>query len=117
MEGEETGSCMSSEKADIFFQAGAKDFLIPHKFVSEIIAQISQEPVLKRIYDDLFAETGSNVFVKPVYLFFKDIPITASFADCIIAAQMRGEVCLGVKIGTEATNIEKNYGFRIKRLY
>ena len=101
---------IDSEKADIFFQAGAKDFLIPHKFVSEIIAQISQQPNLKKIYDVIFDEHGSSVFVKPVSLYFKDVPVTTSFADCMLAAQMRGEVCIGIKIGSEATNIEENYG-------
>ena len=101
---------IDSDKADIFFQAGAKDFLIPHKFVSEIIAQISQQPDLKKVYNCLFEEGGNAIYVKPVDLFFRHVPVTASFADCILAAQIRGEVCLGVKIGTEATNIEKNYG-------
>jgi len=101
---------IDSDKADIFFQAGARDFLIPHKFVSEIIAQISQQPDLKKVYDSIFEESGNAIYVKPVDLFFRQIPVTASFADCMGAAQLRGEVCLGVKIGEEATNIEKNYG-------
>ncbi len=101
---------IDSEKADVFLKAGAKDFLIPHKFVSELVSQISQQPDLKKIYDHLFEETGSDIHVKPIELYFKNIPVTASFADCMLAAQNRGEVCLGVRIGSEETNIERNYG-------
>ena len=74
------------DKPDVFFQAGAKDFLIPHRFVSEIISQISREPELKKIYDHIFAEEGSEIYVKPVSLYFRDVPIRASFAECMIAA-------------------------------
>ncbi|MFC1706032.1 hypothetical protein ACFL59_04310 [Planctomycetota bacterium] len=101
---------IDSDKADLFFKAGAQDFLIPHKFVSEIIAQIAQEPDLKRIYDDIFDEEGCEIYVKPVDLYFQRIPTTASFADCMRAAQMRGEVCMGVKISSEAANPKKNLG-------
>jgi len=101
---------IDSDKADIFFQAGAKDFVIPHKLVSQIIAQISQQPDIKKVYDSIFAEGGNAIFVKSVELYFREVPIAASFADCMLAAQIRGEVCLGIKIGAEATNIDKNYG-------
>ena len=101
---------IDSDNADIFFQAGAKDFLIPHKFVSEIIAQISQQQDLKKVYDSIFDKGGNAIYVKPVDLFFRQVPVTASFADCMHAAQLRGEVCLGVKKGEGATNIENNGG-------
>lgn len=101
---------IDSDKADIFFQAGAKDFVIPHKFVSEIIAQISQQPDIKKVYDHILAESGNAIYVKSVELYFRDIPITVSFADCMMAAQIRGEVCLGIKIGSESENTENNYG-------
>jgi len=42
--------------------------------------------------------------------FFEFIPLRVSFADCIAAAQLRGEVCLGVKIEKQAGMPDKNYG-------
>jgi len=99
---------IDSEKADIFFEAGAKDFLIPHKFVSEIIAQISQQPELKQIYDEIINTWGCELYLKPVFLFFSEIPITVNFADCMLAAQVRGEICIGVKISTKGTDMNKH---------
>lgn len=101
---------IDSSKADVFLKAGANDFLIPHKFISELIAQISQEPDLKVIYDRLFDEEGSDIYVKPVELYFKQIPISVSFADCILAAQNRGEVCIGVKIGAQDNSYQRKFG-------
>jgi len=102
---------IDSEKSDLFFKAGAKEFLIPHKFVSQIIAQISQEPDLKKLYDYLFEfGRGNEIYVKPAEIFFKKFPIKATFADCIRAAQIRGEVCLGIKIESEIYDKDKNYG-------
>ncbi|MDM8555516.1 hypothetical protein QUF75_12355 [Desulfococcaceae bacterium HSG7] len=101
---------IDSEKPEVFSYAGANDFLIPHKIVSQIMAQVSQEPALKKIYEDIFNEQGNEIYVKPVELFFRNIPLRVSFADCMSAAQLREEVCLGVKIGQEATAPDKNYG-------
>ncbi len=101
---------IDSDKSDVFFQAGVKDFLIPHKFVSEIIAQISQNIHIKSIYNALFNKRGCEIYVKPVSLYFKDFPIVSTFADCVFAAQTRQELCLGVKIGSESKTEEKNYG-------
>jgi hypothetical protein len=104
---------IDSDKAELFFRAGARDFLIPHKFVSEIIAQVSQEPDVKKIYDEIFDERGCELYVKPAELFFRKIPVTASFADCMRAAQMRGEVCLGVKLESGETKRDVNFGLRL----
>ncbi|MHC4828844.1 MAG: CASTOR/POLLUX-related putative ion channel [Planctomycetota bacterium] len=89
---------LDAGKSELFFKAGARDFLVPHRFVSEIIAQISQEPEVRRFYDHIFDEEGSEVHVKPAELYFPTLPSYVSFADCVKAAQLRGEVCLGVRV-------------------
>jgi hypothetical protein len=101
---------IDSEKPEVFSCAGAGDYLIPHKIVSEIMAQISQTPDLKRVYSDIFNEECMEIYVKPAELFFLDIPLRVTFADCMEAAQLRREVCLGVKIGKEAADPDRNYG-------
>ncbi|RME73322.1 MAG: hypothetical protein D6776_07225, partial [Planctomycetota bacterium] len=89
---------IDADKAELFFRAGARDFLIPHRFVSEIVAQISQEPAMKAVYDDIFDAEGAEIYVKPAPLYFRELPVVVSFADCMRAAQLRGEVCLGLKV-------------------
>jgi len=49
--------------------------------VSEIVAQVSQEPDLKRFYDDIFDEHGCEIYVKPAGLYFAELPQVVSFAD------------------------------------
>ena len=43
-----------------------------------------------QVYDDLFSEEGSEVYVKPISLYFKEFENEEiSFADCMLAAQQR----------------------------
>jgi hypothetical protein len=36
-----------------------------------ILAQLSEEPKIKKMYNDIFQEDGSEIFVKPVNLYLK----------------------------------------------
>ncbi len=101
---------MDSENIDLVLQTGVKDFLISNQFVSKIFAQVSQEPHVMRVYDNLFSPEGSEIYLKKADLYFPISPVNVSFADCLHAAQKRGEVCFGVRIAEEERNPEKNYG-------
>ena len=88
-----------------------KDFLISNQFVSKILAQVAEDPEVMRIYNDLFSEEGSEVYVKPVDLYFTGYEgENITFADCVLAAQQRSEVCFGVKIAAEETNLFRSFG-------
>jgi ion channel POLLUX/CASTOR len=102
---------VDSEETDLVIKAGVKDFLITNQFVSKILAQASQSPQILPIYRDLFSAEGSELYLKPVWLYFPPQYIgKLTFADCVLAAQNRGEVCIGVKIGEFAQEKEKNFG-------
>lgn len=102
---------VDSEETDLVIKAGVKDFLITNQFVSKILAQASQSPQILPIYRDIFSAEGSELYLKPVWLYFPPQYIgKLTFADCVLAAQNRGEVCIGVKIGEFAQEKEKNFG-------
>jgi hypothetical protein len=102
-----------SENVDIMKEAGVKDFLISNQFVSKIYAQVSEDPDVLKIYDDLFSEEGSEVYVKPVSLFLSEIPSSVSFADLCAAAIERNESCFGVRILKEEEDESKHFGIYI----
>lgn len=104
---------MDSENTEIIQQTGVKDFLISNQFVSKIMAQVSQEPAVLKVYDDLFREAGSEIYLKPIQLYLKEIPERCHFADLMLAAQSRSEICFGVKVAHEADDTDKNYGVYI----
>ena len=102
---------INSEDTDLVIKAGVKDFLLTNQFVSKILAQVSQEPDVMSIYQDLFGVEGSELYIKPISLYFPTEQIgKLSFADCVMAAQNRDELCIGVKISSQAKNKNKNFG-------
>lgn len=73
-----------------------------------LFAQMSEEPAIKLVYDDLFQEDGSEIYVKPVEPYFDSLPAKASFADLMRLAQKRDEeACIGVKIGAFSNEPKK----------
>jgi hypothetical protein len=101
---------MDSENIDLVLQTGVKDFLISNQFVSKIFAQVSQEPLVMKVYDNLFSPEGSEIYLKKADAYFPVSPVSVNFSDCLLAAQKRGEVCFGVRIAAEERETDKNYG-------
>jgi hypothetical protein len=78
-----------------------------------LIAQMSEEARIKEVYDNLFKEDGSEIYLKPLSLYFENIPEEMTFADCMAIAQKREEICLGVKIKANETDKDKNFGVKL----
>ena len=104
---------MDSSNQDLISQAGVKDFIISNRFISMLIAQMSEEARIKDVYDILFSEEGSEIYLKPVSLYFDDIPEAVTYADCMAMVQKREEVCLGIKIDADVLDSERNFGVKL----
>ena len=102
-----------SDNIDVIQEVGVKDFLISNKFVSKIYAQVSEEPDVLKAYEELFKAEGSEIYIKPVPLFLRDIPSSVSFGDLCAAAIARNESCFGVRIAAEERDEERNHGIYI----
>ena len=104
---------IDSSNQGLVARAGVKDFIISDQLISMMLAQVSEEADIKRVYDDLFAEDGSEIYLKPCSLYFESESTEVSFADCMQVAQSRSEICLGVKIKAEEHNGAANFGVRL----
>jgi ion channel POLLUX/CASTOR len=104
---------LSSENQELVARAGVNDFIISNRFISMLLAQISENADIKRVYDDLFQEDGSEIYLKPVTHYFSDFPIRVTYAEMIRSAQKRSEVCLGVKIKAMEEDMERNFGVKL----
>lgn len=102
-----------SENIEVIQEAGVKDFLISNQFVSKIYAQVSEGPDVLTIYDDLFSEEGSEVYIKPVSMFLSKIPSQITFGELCAAALKRNETCFGVRLKKEEMEINKHFGIYI----
>ena len=102
-----------SDNLEVILEVGVNDFLISNKFISKLYAQVSEDPDVLKVFEDLFNEDGSEIYIKPLSLFMCSAPLKIRFGDLCLAAQMRGESCFGVRIQQELENPETNYGIYI----
>jgi hypothetical protein len=104
---------LDSQNDALVAKAGVQDVIISNRLVSMIMAQISESRDIEKVYDDIFQEDGSEIYLKPANLYFQSLPIQASFADMMGVAQKRGEVCIGVKIKELENDKESNNGITL----
>jgi hypothetical protein len=105
---------LDSSNQALIHQAGVNDFIISNRLVSMLFAQISEEPEIQKVYEDLFEEDGSEIYVKPVELYFDTFPQKVTFADIMRLVQKRDEeVCIGIKLEADAGSASENYGIKL----
>ena len=104
---------LDSQNDALVAKAGVQDVIISNRLVSMIMAQISESRDIEKVYDDIFREDGSEIYLKPANLYFELLPIQVSFADMMAIAQKRGEVCIGVKVKALENDKENNNGITL----
>jgi len=75
-------------------RAKVNDFIISSKIVSMILAQISQEPIMYDIYQDLFSATGRELYLKDASEYVK-LNSDMNFATVMYAAYKKHHIALG----------------------
>ena len=76
----------------------------------KIYAQVSEEPDVLRVYEDLFAEEGCEVYLKAMRLFLQPRREPISFGELTVAGLMRSESVFGVRIMAEESDAGRNNG-------
>ncbi len=101
---------LNSENQELITQTNVDDFIISNKLITMIFAQLSEEPRIKDLYDDIFQEEGSEIYLKPASLYFGSLPIKLTFADLIGQVLKRDEICLGFRKAELAYSPRENFG-------
>jgi len=104
---------LDSQNDALVAKAGVQDVIISNRLVSMIMAQISESRDIEKVYDDIFQEDGSEIYLKPASLYFQSLPAEVSFADMMAIAQKRGEVCIGVKLRAYENDKTNNNGITL----
>lgn len=89
--------------------AKADDFIVSDKLISLLLSQISENKHLEKVFNDLFQDEGSEIYLKPV----KDYVITGkpmNFYTVMEAAAQRNETAIGYKIASLSNDSSKAYG-------
>jgi hypothetical protein len=83
------------------------DIVISNEMVSMVLAQVTYEPRVQAVLEDLLRSEGSEIYLKPLELYCPPgQPVSVEYL--IVAAKARSEVMLGVQIYADSP--EKKYG-------
>jgi len=104
---------MNADNLELISKAGVNDTIISTKMVSKILAQIAEEPDVMKIYDELFKEEGSEIYLKPLSYYTEASQVSVRFADLIQLAQKRDEICLGFRDMSLSHSVEEHFGIFI----
>ncbi|NDY56291.1 potassium transporter TrkA [Desulfovibrio sulfodismutans] len=92
--------------------ARADDFIVSDRLLSMMLAQVSENPELLRVFGELFRAEGSELYLKPASSYVREgCPV--NFATVIQAALRRGESALGWRSIATASDAGANYGVRL----
>jgi hypothetical protein len=87
----------------------ADDFIVSGKLVSLMMSQLAENPDLRPIFDDMFDEEGSEIYLKSAgdYVVLGQ-PV--DFYSVVESARRRGQICFGYRLVRDAEDAAKNYG-------
>ena len=103
---------LSAANSDLIQRHSKTDTIISPRLISMLLAQVSQQLMLERVYADLMNAHANEIYLKPISRYMSQ-PGGCTFADLMRAAARLGEIALGVKIRADADDAEKDFGVRI----
>jgi voltage-gated potassium channel Kch len=87
----------------------ADDFIVSDRIISLLMAQVSYNKYLMRVYDDLFNKHGNEIYLKPMQDYVQ-IGEKISFATVQESAKRRGETAIGYRFASMAHDTQRKYG-------
>ena len=58
----------------------------------------------------MFTEDGSEIYLKPLDLYFKSNPSTVTYADLIALSHLREEICIGYRLKENMMSAKDDFG-------
>ena len=95
-----TTEMRSADNQRLASQARVDDFVIGSNFTSLMLAQISENPKMLPLINDLLDEDGSELYMKPVSNYvITGVPV--DFYTLTESAARKGEIFIGYKLGNK----------------
>ncbi len=87
----------------------ADDFIVSGKLVSLMMSQLAENPDLRPIFDDMFDEEGSEIYLRSASDYVA-LGQAVNFYTVLESARRRGQIALGYRLLALADNSGRNYG-------
>lgn len=95
--------------------AKADDFIVSDKLVSLMLAQLSENKHLDKVFRVLFSAEGSEIYIRSIGDYIRPgVPV--DFHTLLEAAALRGETAIGYRIAAQAQDKERGFGVRVNPL-
>ncbi|HPS58735.1 MAG TPA: hypothetical protein PK514_11580 [Spirochaetota bacterium] len=104
---------MNSSNLELIARTGVNDSIISGQMVSKILAQVAENPPILGVYEDLFTEEGSEIYLKPIDLYLDKLPDRVTVADLMLLAQKRNEILIGYRYGAYADDVDRHFGVNV----
>lgn len=103
---------IAAANSDLLRQNCRTDVIVSPRLAAMMIAQMSQQLMLERVYADLMNANANEVYLKPIARYTRH-PERCTFRDLMRGALQIGEIAIGVKLTADAEVAEKNFGVRL----
>ncbi|MBL0219679.1 MAG: potassium transporter TrkA [Myxococcales bacterium] len=103
-----TSEILDIENRDLASVAEADDFIVSNTLVSLMMSQISENPHLVGVFDELFTAGGYELYLKPSHHYVEDGE--RPFALVCEAALRRKEIAIGYRLANHARDAERGFG-------
>jgi hypothetical protein len=102
---------LDSRKAELARVAAVDDLVISDNLAALLISQVSENPGLAPVFDDLFDADGAALNVKPIEHY---VPVgkKISYADLVAIASAHGESAIGYRVAKQST-MDSSTGVRM----
>jgi hypothetical protein len=106
-----TSEILEIQSRDLAAVAEADDFIVSNSLVSLMLSQLSENPHLVHVFDELFSSKGYELYVKPMseYLHAGD----ATFGTLCEAAMRRKEIAIGYRLAKSSRDAKAAYGVMV----
>ena len=94
---------------DLAETGSSDDFILSDKIISTILAQLSENPNLDVVFEDLMDADGCEIYLKPAENYIKT-GIETDFFTVIESCLRRGEIPFGYRQIKNKNSKEDNYG-------
>lgn len=91
---------LDSRRAELAGLAHADDLVVSDRLAALMMAQLSENPRLEPVLDELFHARGADIRMRPALHYF-EAGEAVSFRDCVLACAAMGESAIGYCSGSE----------------
>jgi voltage-gated potassium channel Kch len=94
---------LDSRKAELARVAAVDDLVVSDNLAALLISQVSENPALAPVFDDLFDADGAAINVKPIEHY---VPVgkKIAYAELVAIAAAHGESAIGYRVVAESAN-------------